>query len=284
MKLLKFSWNFILIVYYKLAFNIAGIMEEEYYVQTARYWMQLGKYKKAIVNLEKAIKVYDVSYIRSNLAYCYIKIGKCEQACVHYEKAYEKKKDLTYIVYIAYCKYHTGNKDEAFKLINEVNSSSTDKNVLEEANRIGNHFLENPIDRLKKAIKDKNGDEIESVLPKIDKNEKCKAYVDVLIELLGCDWHSRHEDIALELQRIKDPRAIPILRQTAERKFEYLSYVDSQALARKCIWALADIGTDDSKTALTEISCLSDKVISGYAKERLDCWEQEKPRKSTTMR
>jgi tetratricopeptide (TPR) repeat protein len=44
------------------------ILGEEYYWNTARCWMNLDNYKKAIRCLEKSIKIYDVSYVRFYLA------------------------------------------------------------------------------------------------------------------------------------------------------------------------------------------------------------------------
>lgn len=107
-------------------------------------------------------------------------------------------------------------------------------------------------------------------------------FVPLLSEILGEEWHISHEDIVLFLQQLKDNRATPILLETAQRKFEYLSYDDSYPLARKCTWALADIGTVDSKNALIELSTNKDLVIAGYAQKRLDNWNHELIRKGTS--
>ena len=136
-----------------------------------------------------------------------------------------------------------------------------------------------PVARLEEAVKHRNAYEVEDALCEDYDSSRSEEYVAVLIELLGHEWHIKHEDIALELQRLRDPEAIGILRITAERKFGYLDFDDSKALARKCTWALADIGTEDARIALKEIAQLPDEEVAGYAQKRLERWEQEKERK-----
>ncbi len=124
---------------------------------------------------------------------------------------------------------------------------------------------------LKSSVITKDADEVEDALVGVMQEERTeKEYVHLLIALLEADWHFRHEDVARELQRLRDPLAISSLRRVAERKFDYLEYNDSQALARKCTWALSDIGTNEARVALEEIASLPDQVVSGYAKKCLD--------------
>jgi hypothetical protein len=104
-------------------------------------------------------------------------------------------------------------------------------------------------------------------------------FVPYLVELIEADWHNRHEDIAQCLQHLKDNRATPALRRTALRKFGYLDEDNSYSLARKCTWALADIGTEESRSALEEIARFDDEIIAGYALRRLERWHSELDRK-----
>ena len=129
-------WHIFLIIYYKLAFVSGGFIDEEYYVKTAAQYMELNNFKRAILNLEKALKTYDVSYIRNNIAWCYLKLGEYEKAIIQYDKAYEKKKDGTFLIYSAYCKYFLGNKDDAFKMISDIKLRHTETTVLKELERI----------------------------------------------------------------------------------------------------------------------------------------------------
>ncbi len=138
----------------------------------------------------------------------------------------------------------------------------------------------NPILYIKKAILEKDADALEDAL--LIKTEiKTEAeYLDLLIILLSEKWHFQHEDIARELQKIRNPKSIEVLHKTIFEKFEYLDYNNSEALARKCVWALADIGNGESKKILIEVSKTENAEISSYAKKRLDKWEDEQHRKA----
>lgn len=48
-----------------------------------------------------------------------------------------------------------------------------------------------------------------------------------------------------------------------------LSYDEFDGLARKCAWALADIGTDDARQCLEELSRSPNQAIARYATQRL---------------
>ena len=131
--------------------------------------------------------------------------------------------------------------------------------------------------QLEDAFSNHESDAVEKAMcHEIRPDDDC---TEILCKLLECDWHLSHEDITLALQRLGDPKAIKVLRRVAERKFDYLEYNNSEALARKCTWALADIGTPEAKAALEEIVKLPDEVIASYATERLESWQNELHRK-----
>lgn len=138
--------------------------------------------------------------------------------------------------------------------------------------------------RFSEAIKAKDTSKVEDVLSNVWEFGLREEFVPHLISLLQADWHYRHEDIALALQGLKDNRATEALNKTAHKKFEYLAYDDSYALSRKCTWALADIGTQESKSALEEIARSDDKTIAGYASRRLERWELESERKLSSLK
>lgn len=94
--------------------------------------------------------------------------------------------------------------------------------------------------------------------------------VEALCELLDAPWHTCHEDIAFALEQLHDERSIEALYRAALSKHEYLAYDDGHALARKCIWALAKIGTAAARRRLEDLSRCGDPTIEGYAKKRLD--------------
>jgi hypothetical protein len=92
-------------------------------------------------------------------------------------------------------------------------------------------------------------------------------------------WHKRHEDLAGALQRIRDPQTVDALFETASARHAYLAYDEFFGLARKCTWALADIGTPKAKAHLLKLAHESNTTIAGYAQKRLDHWDEERHRK-----
>jgi len=102
---------------------------------------------------------------------------------------------------------------------------------------------------------------------------------DLLTDALTMPWHTRHEDLAHALQTMKSPASVEALFMAATTQYEYLSYDEFFGLARKCTWALADIGTPEAQERLAQLARSQNLVIAGYAQKRLDRWNQELPRK-----
>jgi hypothetical protein len=137
------------------------------------------------------------------------------------------------------------------------------------------------LEALERAIDASDPDALEDAINRVDpKNVDDPRIVPILCDLLSATWHHRHEDVALTLQRIRDPRASRALAAAAILKFAYLDYDDSYAFASKCTWALADIGTEEAKQLLLDLSQVDDETIAGYARKRLDRWRAESGRKS----
>src|SRR5262245_41595340 len=105
------------------------------------------------------------------------------------------------------------------------------------------------------------------------------AHVPILCELLCENWHFQHEEIVLTLQRLKDARAVDALYEASLISHQYLSYDKFYGLARKCTWALADIGTRDALTKLQLLAGCGNALIAKYAQNRLDNWDNEQDRK-----
>jgi hypothetical protein len=132
---------------------------------------------------------------------------------------------------------------------------------------------------LNNAIEAKDAKRIELALNECFKSGLSQEYVPALIELLGKSWHSRHEDVVRALQQLKDPRAVDALYEEAFSTYEYLDYDENYGLARKCTWALADIGTPEAKAKLQALAKTNNTMLASYAQKRLDRWEEEKRRK-----
>lgn len=108
-----------------------------------------------------------------------------------------------------------------------------------------------------------------------------KESVPLLISLLANFNHYAHEDIARLLQQARDPRAVDALYNAAVNIPGYqMDYDDGAALARKCIWALADIGSQEAYHKIQLLMQHNNPEIVSYAQKRMDRWYEELPRKA----
>jgi hypothetical protein len=123
---------------------------------------------------------------------------------------------------------------------------------------------------LRDALRSEVPDEVECSIIVADHLRGFSAScVESLAELLRATWHTRHEDIARVLQDLADSRAVDALFEAATRKLPYLEYDQGHALARKCTWALATIGTPEAFDRLERLARCGDEVVEGYARKRL---------------
>lgn len=103
--------------------------------------------------------------------------------------------------------------------------------------------------------------------------------VESLLSVVHETWHTEHENIVSTLQGLQPPQAVADLERLAHARFAYLDYDEYFGLARKCTWALADIGTPEAKEALRRLAADRNEAIAGYAARRLDRWHEERRRK-----
>src|SRR5262245_16907881 len=87
------------------------------------------------------------------------------------------------------------------------------------------------------------------------------------------DWHEAHEDIAFELGLIGDPCAVEPLSKAARTSFPQLIEWDNlHEFQRKCAYALARIGTLESRAALEGLAREADPHLREYGEEGLAHW------------
>lgn len=134
---------------------------------------------------------------------------------------------------------------------------------------------------LEKAYKEQNGEDLECVLLIGFTFGFAPKHVGLLCHILEARWHYSHENIVGALQDLRDSSAVDALERTAHAHHEYLDYDEVFGLARKCTWALADIGTTEAQQALTRIAASDNSLIAGYARKRLVHWQKELDRKGT---
>ncbi|WCD77873.1 hypothetical protein [Pseudomonas sp. TUM22785] len=100
-----------------------------------------------------------------------------------------------------------------------------------------------------------------------------QATAPLLAKLLLEHWHEAHEDIVFELGLIGEPGTTAAIARAAEMRFEYLIDWDSlHVFQRKCAYALARIGTTESKVALELVAKHSDPMLREYGQKGLDHW------------
>ena len=132
---------------------------------------------------------------------------------------------------------------------------------------------------LEEATQAQNGADLEAAIIVGATFGFTAAHVLPLCQLLRADWHCRHEDIVSTLQRLKDPRAVDALYEASFVSHSYLDYDEFYGLARKCTWALADIGTPDARAKLQSLAAVENALIAEYAQQRIDNWDNEQNRK-----
>lgn len=96
-------------------------------------------------------------------------------------------------------------------------------------------------------------------------------FVDILCKLLKEKWHYRHENIVNVLQELKSSKSVQTLYEVIFIKYDYLHKVDEcHALARKCIWALGEMGTHEAYDKLLLVfNNIKDEYVKAVTKKQL---------------
>lgn len=102
-----------------------------------------------------------------------------------------------------------------------------------------------------------------------------KARVPLLLDLLVREGHDLHEDIVFDLGLLGDPAAIPAIAKVVEEPPSYIVEAGEwtcHPFQRKCAYALARIGTLESRQVLEHLVKHSDPVLREYGEEGLSHW------------
>ncbi len=137
--------------------------------------------------------------------------------------------------------------------------------------RVGDDF-EGPLELLRDAFARRDPDDVESALTLAFHFEALTSDdVPLLCDLLLAPWHTRHEDVAIALEDLRDPRSVAAFYQAAlnASTYRYLEYDEGQALARKCTWGLAKVATPEARDKLEALSRCGVEAIEAYARKRL---------------
>ncbi len=102
---------------------------------------------------------------------------------------------------------------------------------------------------------------------------KAKVPASVLMRLLLDDWHDLHEDIVFDLGLLGEPSAVEAIQKAVNIPFGHLvEWGNLHAFQRKCAYALARIGTEESRVALETLARSTDPYIREYGEEGLSKW------------
>jgi HEAT repeat protein len=94
-----------------------------------------------------------------------------------------------------------------------------------------------------------------------------------LAQLLLDESHEQHEDIVFELGLIGDPRAVDAIARAVFIPFEHLMrWQNLHEFQRKCAYALARIGTEESRSVLQQLAAQPDPYLKEYGEEGLQHW------------
>lgn len=124
---------------------------------------------------------------------------------------------------------------------------------------------------IKEVCREKKSDDLEYLLNLLSRFYKfSRDDVEFFCDLLNFNWHFMHEDVVSILQQLRSPKSIETLYQTSKKEYEYLEYDDTNSLARKCMFALGNIGTPEAICKLKLLSQSPNTNLHKYAKEQLE--------------
>jgi hypothetical protein len=119
-------------------------------------------------------------------------------------------------------------------------------------------------DKLKKAVENKNEQELKKCLDIIHSgniDNKCYDYIEKA--LIGT-WHDQHEDLVstIYLENLIDDRFVEPILNIALNREQYRWYDDDlEATLRKCVHALKTINSENSNRALIELEELNNDNV-----------------------
>ncbi len=119
--------------------------------------------------------------------------------------------------------------------------------------------------------------EVEVLCEALDGQAESAYRTNLLITLLTKDGHDRHEDIVFELGLLGEAAAVPAIEKAAATPFASLvEWGNLHEFQRKCAYALARIGTTQSRAVLERLSGHSDPKLREYGAEGLSFWPLKK--------
>lgn len=98
-------------------------------------------------------------------------------------------------------------------------------------------------------------------------------FLPFVAKVLPADWHQEHEYLIYFFQKNETKEAVPFIPQAIAAKFSYMYDHDNEDdyynFVRKCLFALADIGTDEALFWIRQYSQSEDPKIQELALEQV---------------
>lgn len=124
--------------------------------------------------------------------------------------------------------------------------------------------------KLVEAYQSKNAEAVDELLYLVSLYEIYNGrIVGILNELLVCDWHFKHEDIVLLLEKMSAFESLRYIYDAIELKPRYLQWDENFPFEVKCVRALYYIGKEKSLPYLENLSKNSNEIIREMAKRQL---------------
>ncbi|MFJ4144760.1 HEAT repeat domain-containing protein [Pseudomonas sp. NPDC089734] len=119
----------------------------------------------------------------------------------------------------------------------------------------------------------KESGDIAALLEELDVLPTGRERVPLLTRLLLDDRHDHHEDFVFELGLLGDASAVPAIAKAVTIPFPSLVQWDNlHEFQRKCAYALARIGTAESRAVLELMTGSDDPYLREYGEEGLSRW------------
>ena len=122
---------------------------------------------------------------------------------------------------------------------------------------------------LKDAVDRQDGVDVEMALIVSSAFGVTPDHLDPLVSLVSADWHVKHEDVVVALDRLRSPEAVDALYAATQWVPPYLEFDENLTLARKAIRALAAIPGEEAERALLRLLDSADDVMRRRAEEQL---------------
>lgn len=104
-------------------------------------------------------------------------------------------------------------------------------------------------------------------------NAVSAEHVPILCEHLLLDTHNCHESIAKTLQSFRCPSSLQTLVRRCSSAPPQADAIDGgDAMFRKCVWAIHDIGTPEARVSLEQLARSEIESVRKYSIKRLDKW------------